>query len=166
MPRDQHDEEPPFDHPRRRKIYSILQEKPGLNWNQLQKESDLSVGALLFHLDRLEEEEKVVRKPSTNDSEVLLFTEDNVDLWRDPSTRVLFGHDATRRIADAITQQPGCSTKDIAERVDVHPVTVRYHIDKLDDHKLIMREKEGRGYQYFPTDRLNEWMDEYPVDLD
>lgn len=161
MPRKPRDKDNSLDHPRRERIYKILHEKPGLNWNQLQRESDLSVGALLFHLDKLEEDEIVLRKPSTNDKEVLFFTDENVDLWRDPSTRVLFGNEATRRVADVIIQNPGCSTQDIADKVEVHPVTVRYHVDKLDDHKLIMREKEGRGFEYFPTDRLSDWMGQY-----
>jgi predicted transcriptional regulator len=153
-------EEDALDHPRREKLYNIVQDRPGLNWNQLKRESGLSVGALLFHLERLEDADLILRRDSTNDSEVLLFTPENVDLWRDPSTRVLFGNESTRRIAQIITENPGCTTNDIADRVDVHPVTVRYHVDKLDDHKLIVREKEGRGYRYEPTDRLDAWMHE------
>lgn len=153
--------DPPFDHPRRERIYETLQEKPGLNWNQLQRETGLSVGALLFHLDKLEEEDTVVRKPATNDKEVLFFTDENVDLWKDPSTRVLFGHEATRKVAQLISANPRVPTKEIADELDKHPVTVRYHVDKLNDHKLILVEKEGRQNVYEPTDRLSEWFERY-----
>lgn len=149
--------DPPLDHPRRERIYETLRDKPGLNWNQLQRETGLSVGALLFHLDKLEEAEAVIRKPATNDKEVLFFTDQNVDLWKDPSTRVLFGHESTRKVAHMITNQPGVPTKEIADELDVHPVTVRYHVDKLDDHKLILVEKDGRKNTYYPTDRLTDW---------
>lgn len=165
MPSGTSDTDAPFlDHPRRERIYNTLQERPGLNWNQLQRETGLSVGALLFHLDKLEEAEAVVRKPATNDKEVLFFTKDNVDLWKDPSTRVLFGNDSTRRVAQAIHDEPGSSANDIAERLDIHPVTVRYHVDKLDDHKLLYDEKEGRSRLFYPTDRLSDWLEEYRPD--
>lgn len=149
-----------LDHPRREKIFRVVQENPGLNWNQLQRETGLSVGALLFHLDKLEENDAVLRREATNENEVLFFTPDNEDLWRDPSTRVLFGNESTRRVARVITENPGVSVKAIADEVGVHPVTVRYHLDKLDEHKLVLSDKEGRANVYFPTDRLSEWMDQ------
>lgn len=156
--------EPPLDHPRRVKIYDTLQEKPGLNWNQVRRETGLSVGALLFHMGKLEEGGAVERRPSTNEQEKLFFTDQNVDLWKDPSTRVLFGNDSTRRIAHQITNNPGMPTRELAEEVDLHPVTVRYHIDKLDDHKLIYIEKEGNRNQYYPTDRLSDWLQRFGTD--
>lgn len=153
--------EPPLDHPRRQKIYETLREKPGLNWNQLQQETGFSVGVLLFHLGKLEEGDAVIRKPSTSEKEKLFFTDQNVDLWKDPSTRVLFGNESTRKVAHFVTGTPGTPTSDIAEELDLHPVTVRYHIDKLDDHKLIHIEEDGRRHLYYPTDRLSEWFDHW-----
>lgn len=149
-----------LDHPRRELIYELVQEQPGLNWNQMRRASDLSVGAVLFHLEKLEEAGAILRRESTNENEVLFFTEDNVDMWRDPSTRVLFGNDSTRRVARALIERPGSSIQELADRVGVHYVTVRYHLKKLKDHKLVIEVEDGRKKLYHPVERMRECMEE------
>lgn len=147
----------PFDHPRRRLIYETVQEAPGLNWNQLQRKTGLSVGALMFHLDRLEDGGVVLRRPSTSDNEVLFFTPDNEELWRDPRTRILFGNPATRRIARTLSELADASVKEIARELDLTPAAVRYHMSKLRDKELVQQEREGRQVNYRPVGALDEW---------
>lgn len=153
------DKNDPLDHPRRKRIYQLVRSNPGLNWNQIQRKADISVGALLFHLERLEVEEVILRRPGDNENEALFFTPENVELWRDPRTRVLFGNESTRKVARAIAEAPGSTVKELAEDVDVHPVTVRYHIDKLEDHELVESEQDGRAKIYRPADRLSRWIE-------
>lgn len=150
-----------LDHPRRRTIHKVVAREPGLNWTQLQRKTGLSVGTLMFHLKRLEGAGAVVRKPSTSDNEVLFFTPENEDLWRDPRTRILFGNESTRRIAEIISENPGVSVGEIAEELEVTPAAVRYHISKLDDHRLLEHDKEGRRIHYAPTDTLADWVDRF-----
>lgn len=149
------------DHPRRQAIVEAVRTSPGLNWNQLQRTTGMPVGALLFHLERLEREGAVVRRDSTNQNEVLFFTPETVELWRNPRTRLLFGNEATRRVAAEIALHPGTAAGEIAERLGVHPVTVRYHLGKLSDHGLIAGFREGRAIQYRPTDELRAWVDRF-----
>lgn len=151
----------PLDHPRRQAIFEAVKRNPGLNWNQLQRQTGLAVGALLFHLDRLEEQGALVRKPSTNRNEVLFFTEDQVDLWRNPRTRLLFGNEATRRVAEVIARRPGASATDIADEIGVHPVTVRYHLNKLTESQLVDGARDGRQIHYRPSGELTTWLDRF-----
>lgn len=153
------DAEDLLDHPRREKIFETVKKAPGLNWSQLQRETGLSVGALMFHLKRLESEDIVVRKPSTNDNEVLFFTHEDEDLWRDPRTRILFGNESTRRIAEIVADGEGLSAKDIAEELDVTPAAVRYHLSKLEDKELVQRERDGRYVRYQADRELTSWID-------
>ncbi len=150
-----------LDHPRRKLIYDLVQRQPGLNWNQMQRATGLSVGAVLFHLEKLEGAGAILRRESTSENEVLFFTQDNVDLWRDPSTRVLFGNDSTRKVARALAEDPGCSIQDIADEVGIHYVTVRYHLNKLKEYKLLIEETEGRSKRYHPVDRMTEWLERF-----
>lgn len=159
-------DEAPFDHPRRELIYELVNRQPGLNWNQIKRKTGLSAGTLLFHLDKLEDAGEILRRDSTSDKEILFFTEDNVEMWRDPSTRVLFGNDATRNVARAIDNNPGASIQEIADEVGIHYVTVRYHLDKLKDHKLLIEDKDGRRKIYEPTNRLSEWIHDFGEEVD
>jgi predicted transcriptional regulator len=152
------DDEELLDHPRRQKIFDTVKEAPGINWSQLHRRTGLSVGALMFHLKRLESEDVVVRKPSTNDNEVLFFTQEDEDLWRDPRTRVLFGNESTRRIAEIVANGEGLSAKDVAEELDVTPAAVRYHLSKLEDKNLVDRERDGRYVRYEADRDLTSWI--------
>lgn len=147
-----------LDHPRRERIFEAVQSSPGLNWSQLQRETGLSVGALMFHLDRLVEAGVVTRKDSPRSNEVLLFTEDNEDLWRDPRFRVLFGNESTLSVAEIIAENPGTIAGEIAEELGVTPEAVRYHLSKLEDKGLVNRERDGRKVRYDATHELDSWM--------
>lgn len=152
------EEDDALDHPRREKIYETVKRFPGLNWSQLQRETGLSVGALMFHLDQLVEAGVVSRKESPRNNEVLLFARDDEDLWRDPRTRVLFGNESTRKVAEILTENPGTVAGEIADELGVTPEAVRYHLSKLEDKELVEREREGRKVRYDATEELDDWI--------
>ncbi len=147
-----------LDHPRRQEIYKAVRSEPGLNWSQLQRRVGVGVGTLMFHLRRLESEDVLVRKPSTNENEVLFFTAEDEKLWRDPRTRVLFGNESTRRIAEILAEASESSAKEIADELGVTPAAVRYHINKLEDRSLVHRERDGRKVRYRADRQLDDWM--------
>lgn len=155
------DDEDALDHPRRERIYQAIKGSPGMNWSQLQRETGLSVGALMFHLDRLEESGVVSRKDSPRGNEVLLFAKEDEELWRDPRVRVLFGNESTRRVAEILTENPGSIAGDIAEELGVTPEAVRYHLAKLEEEELVNRERDGRKVRYDPSTQLASWVDEH-----
>lgn len=152
------DEEEALGHPRRRRIYEAVKRSPGLNRSQLQRETGLSVGALMFHLDRLLEEDVITRKQSPRDNEILLFAEEDEDLWRDPRFRILFGNESTRRVAEELAENPGAIAGDIADELDVTPEAVRYHLSKLEEKELIDRARDGRSVRYDPSRELTSWL--------
>jgi predicted transcriptional regulator len=147
-----------LDHPRRERIYEAVKESPGLNWSQLQRETGLSVGALMFHLDRLVESEVVTRKESPRSNEVLLFTKEDEDMWRDPRVRMLFGNASTRKVAEILTENPGSIAGDIADELGVTPEAVRYHLSKLEEESLVERERDGRKVRYDASGKLDDWV--------
>lgn len=149
------DHEDALDHPRREKIYEAVKSSPGMNWSQLQRETGLSVGTLMFHLDRLVEEDVISRKDSPRDNEVLLFAREDEDLWRDPRFRVLFGNASTRQVAEILSENPGSVAADIAEEIGVTPEAVRYHLSKLEEEDLVNRERDGRQIRYDAAPELS-----------
>lgn len=151
----------PLDHPHRVRLYEILEENPGLNRSQLQRAADLSNGVTEFHLNVLEREEKLVRKPGANDKEVLFFTEENQHLWNDPHTRILLGSGFTRNVALLVAETPGITSAKLGRELDLKPVSVRYHLSKLQDRSLVSSFRVGNEVRYLPTDRLETWSDTF-----
>lgn len=146
-----------LDHPKRKAIYELVRSRPGINRNQVKTALGLAMGVLDFHLHRLENGKVIVRKPSHRDNEVLLFTPDQCGLWENPRTRLLFGTNATRKVAMVLAQQPGATSADIADAVEAEPVTVRYHLSKLRDHGLADARRYGNRVEYQPTAELVDW---------
>lgn len=148
------------DHPKREAILGLLEAKPGLNANQVQRELGFSTGVMDYHLGRLEERGEVIVKEGRSGWEKILLTPDTVHLWKDSRTRLLYGGPATRSVGIYIAEQPGASTKEMAQANDIDPVTVRYHVDKLKDRDLAGSIRAGRRIEYHPTFVLREWYQE------
>lgn len=150
----------PLDHPKRVKIHELVQRFPGMNRNQLQNAAELPLGVLEFHLEKLEEAGELHRKAGGDDRENLFFTSEDVDLWQDPHTRILFGNESTRNVATLLVESPGASTAELAETLDLHEVTVRHHLNRLTENNLVGRVQVGRRVEYHATKHLREWTEE------
>lgn len=171
-PSEQEREHPALEQPTRRRIYQQIGEKPGLNGNQLRRSLDISTGSLLHHLDRLEDEELIVRLEGDEGQEVIHFQAEDAALGQDERTRMLFGHPATRRVAMLILEHPGITRKQLSRRLEVSPASVTYHIKKLDKEDLIVEtsaenaDDEGeqrpgpRAHTYESAQRLEAWSEE------
>lgn len=81
-------------------------------------------------------------------------------LWERETTRVLYGQQGTRHVGIFVTDKPGTTSQRLAEVLDIAVSTVRHHLSKLRNHSLIERIRLGRGVEYFPTDTLEEWLEE------
>lgn len=150
---------PLLEHRNRRAIVRLLTEKPGMNRNQLQEAMHASLGVVDFHLRKLVHAGIVIRKPSANDKEILLFTRRNCHLWTNPNTRVLFGAEFTRNVALAVLEAPGATSQEIASALGIEPVTVRYHLNKLKENSLVGDIRVGNQVEYHPTRELQTWND-------
>lgn len=155
-----HGEDPPS-HETRCKIVEAIKETPGMNKNQLRKELGIGMKILDHHLRELTHAELVLRRASAQGKEHLYFHPDDEELWENPRTRIMFGRCATRNVGLYISENPGATTKEIAEALGIAPVTVRHHLRTLRDHQIITSAKVGRSYEYHPLRELREWVDEH-----
>lgn len=54
--------------------------------------------------------------------------------------------DSRRRVLQAVRAFPGgCGVQQVAERTGLHPNTVRFHLDRLEDERLISRQARRSG---------------------
>lgn len=146
--------------PTRREIVRVLRETPGLNKSQLRRRVDVLRNTLEFHLSRLEERNIVLTRQVPTGNEVLCFLAADEHLWADERTRVLFGRASNREIALYIAEHEGPATREIADAVDLEPVTVLHHLETLREHDLVDRVRTGNNVSYFPSSALEAWVDE------
>ncbi|WP_247729771.1 winged helix-turn-helix domain-containing protein [Halovivax limisalsi] len=64
------------------------------------------------------------------------------------------------KIVTAIDECPRNANR-IAEAIDVDYNTVRYHLEKLEEHNVIERGQDGYGAMYFLTDQFDAHREQF-----
>ncbi len=137
-------------------IDAILHE-PGIHFNELMRKTSLAPGNLVWHLEILCNY-KVIGKKSIGQYMVYYpFSPANplkdIDI-------TLVKSKVTLQILNIIENEPGIYGNVIAKRLGLDHKTIKYHVDKLVDAKLIVAEKEGRTRKLTP--RLRTTLDVPP----
>lgn len=148
-----------LDNPTRKEIIRLLETKPGMNKHQISKELGMNVNAVEFHLDRLIEAGQVKIRSENKKREIHCFTADNVDLWENESTRILFGRGPSREVALFVAQNPGASAKQIAEELCISINTARRHIRQLEKAELIQKMRVEQNVFHHAEPGLEEWVE-------
>jgi DNA-binding MarR family transcriptional regulator len=150
-----------LEHPHRADIVGLLDERPGMNKNQICNELGMDGTVLDHHLDKLENEgQLVVTRDSAQEKEVLCFLAEDAELWEDENTRILFGRQPKRLVALYLAENRGATTREIAEELRLSAWTVRHHIRTLIQHELVLRYPSGQTNVYEPADVLERWVEE------
>ena len=131
----------------RDKIITLILEEPGVHFNEILREIEISAGTLVWHLDILETF-KVIQKQRIG--QYLVYYPYTV---KNPINKLdlkLRKSRTTLEILQLINDHPGMYQNQIARRMDLNHKTVKYHIDKLIESELIMAKKKGRKNLFFP----------------
>lgn len=64
------------------------------------------------------------------------------------------------RITKSIDERPR-NANQIAEDIDVDYNTVRYHLDRLQEHDVVEQEQEGYGALYFLTETFEHHREDF-----
>lgn len=148
-----------LENPLRRGIMDLLGHRPGMNKQQLAQELGVNGNAVEFHLRRLERYGMVVfRAAAHKGRETLCFTWENVDLWEDEATRLLFGRGLPRQVAMFLAQNPNASVSDVAKGLGMSPHTVRRHVKLLEEHDLVEGIRIHRDVLYHAAPPLRSWV--------
>ena len=137
----------------RNAIINLILQQPGVHFNEILREIQLSAGNLAWHLDILETF-KVVRKQRVG--QYLLYYpyyEQNPISKLDTK---LQKSRTTLEILQMVNDHPGIYQNQIAHRMDLDHKTVSYHLDKLIDANIVIFEAKGRKKNYFPSDYMDE----------
>lgn len=145
--------------PARREIRQLLEQTPGLNPHQIADALDMHQNAVDFHVGRLADANLLALRPGCDERERLCFTPDNVNLWDDPATRMLFGRGPPRRVALYLAEHPGTNARELADALGLSVPTVRRHIRTLESCDLVQRLHVDRRVIYHAEPRLTTWVE-------
>ncbi len=134
-----------LDNKTRLAIHGLVVENPGMHYNEIIREFDLTNGVAAYHLDVLEREGFI---RSVRDGTLRRFYSS--------ATKVPGGHKATpdqtrEHILELVSTNPGINQKAIVDELGIGRTLAGYHLKTLIDEGYIEAHKEGRFTVYSRT---------------
>ena len=132
----------------RNKIIECILEDPGIHYNALLRNTELSPGNLAWHLDILETYKIIGKKRVGKYLVYFPYYQKN------PISNInlkLQKSELTLKILEMIESDPGTYNNEISKKLDVDHKTVSYHVDKLKDLDLVYSKKDGRKKTLYPN---------------
>lgn len=132
-------------HPVRREIYKIVSESPGSYFFEIASALELPHGTVSWHLKKLEESELV---DTMRFAGRRVFFSKALRSQEVEKAFVVLRSEATQEVFSYILNNPGCYQAEIAEALSNHHDTIRHHIQRLKEAKLIISNRKGRTVHY------------------
>lgn len=125
----------------RRAIYDHVKRAPGVHLRQIQRDLDIPLGTLEYHLHQMEKRELLVTRELTRFK--AYFTNEGLDR-RDRDILYFLRQTMPRRLALLVADRPGISFGQLKQAVPIAASTVSFHLKKLLDAGIIVEGKDGR----------------------
>lgn len=132
--------------PIRRRIYEVVCESPGIHFYKIASELATSQGTLDWHLRQLEKDELL---SSTKFGGKRIFYPRMLSSEESAKAFAALRSKTAQEIFSNIINHPGMNQQELANAVEVHHDTVRYHLTKFEDVGLVDRYRDGREVRVF-----------------
>lgn len=147
---DDPEEHPALELEVRRDIYQLIEDKPGVHVRAIQQTLDLPYGTTTYHLNYLERQDLVTAK---QDNGFKRYYATHKVGRRDKELLQLLRQKMPRRICAHLLIEPGMTHQELLERFDISASTLSYHLKKLVDAEIVVKDKKGRHNHYRVRER-------------
>lgn len=144
----------------RKRIYEHIQSVPGIHMRRLERELQIPLSTLDYHLRQLERSGLVLARKEGQKK--AYFVRNTLD-GRDQHYLYFLRHRTTRWILLDIMENPNTSLRQLTERLPVGAPTISYHLKKLTRAEIIRPIWVGRrrSYQVVEPERLQRLFEQY-----
>lgn len=134
----------------RRQIYEHILATPGTHLRGVHRAVRLPFGQVLYHLNYLEKLELVVVK---KDGKFSRYFIKNLIGRQEKNVISVLRHEVPRTISVLLLFHQELTHKQILQHVTVSPSTLSFHLAKMVEAEVILREQRGRESLYHLLDR-------------
>ena len=134
----------------RRRIYQLISKYPGMYLREMEKELDLAVGVLEYHLNYLVKKEMLSTEEEGN--KIRYFVSGDIS-YGDKTIIALLRQKVPRRIVVYLMLDPDINFKDVQEQFQISKSTLSFHMKKLTEAGVVTATKEGRTTSYRVDDQ-------------
>jgi len=129
----------------RKKIFNVIERSPGLHLREIDRNLDIPLGTIRYHLRVLEKRNLIVAKKEGKYKRY--YAKGEVDK-SDKNIMASLRKEIPRTIILFLMEFPGSTHTEINEALQVAPSTLSYHLKKLKKKSIVVN-KDG---QYFVND--------------
>jgi predicted transcriptional regulator len=133
----------------RRRIYEHVRRVPGLHLRQIQRDLEMPMGTLEYHLHQMEKGGLLVTREDGRFK--AFYPNEHLDR-RDRDFLYYLRQEMPRRIALEVVDQPGISFQELVQRLPIGASTLSFHLKKLRAGSLVEERRRGQKKCYEPTD--------------
>lgn len=136
--------------PQRAMLYGFIRATPGAHLKQLSEEFNMKTSSILWHVRKLESAD-LVKSERANGFRVFYPVEGGIEAKKLSRAITALQNENARSIHDLVERRPGVPVKEAAERLSVHPGTVRWHLRKLREFGCVEELVRDDGSLFYPT---------------
>ncbi len=137
-----------FENENRINILTQILNNPGVHHNELLRNCDLQKGQLQWHLDVLLKNH-IIKKEKYGQYTIYFPITTSFDA-NEYLENLIAKSKTTSEILTLIKENPGINSSEISRILNLSRNTVKYHIDKLSEEKLVKLTKKGRKIELHP----------------
>jgi DNA-binding transcriptional ArsR family regulator len=142
-----------LENPLRDDILDVVQRSPGISASELGRRLECGWGTLVYHLTVLERMQLI--SSAREGRHKRFFVQGRIN-YSDKAAVGLLANASARTLLDAIRDRPGLIQRDLGRLLGLSPGTVAWHVDRLEEAGLILKEEDGRVVRYYPSAKLLE----------
>jgi DNA-binding transcriptional ArsR family regulator len=126
-------------------VLQFIQKSPGCHMRQIQRDLNMAMGTIQYHLSSLEEMGKIISERA--DSHRFYFP---VGTFGDLERNILkiLNQDSARDILLFIIEQKSPTQTDITNNIKISSGTANWHLMRLLEYGIISEEREGKFKKY------------------
>lgn len=142
-----------LENPLRDDILEAVDSSPGISASELGRRLSCGWGTLVYHLTVLERMQLI--SSAREGRHRRFFVQGRIN-YSDKGAAGLLANPASRVILDAIRDTPGLIQRDLSRRIGLSAGTIAWHVERMENVGLIIKEEDGRVVRYYPSTKLVE----------
>jgi DNA-binding MarR family transcriptional regulator len=131
--------------PNMQQVLQFIQKNPGSHMRQIQRDLDMAMGTIQYHLNSLEEMGRIVSE--RGESNRFYFPVGSFGDFERNILKIL-NQDSAREILLYIIERKNPTQTDIANDIKISSGTANWHLTKLVEYGVISEQREGKFKRY------------------
>lgn len=150
-----------FDNATRSRIYTYIQDNPGIFFNSLVRRTGIKRGTLRYHLLILKMNGKISVLESAGNPRYF----ENSGRYSDTEKNVLkyIRNDTDCRIFRLLLENPALTRNDLGNGLGLSLSTVSWRMNRLHDAGIVVTQKSGKNVRYHIDSNVRHYLEKYLV---